>query len=606
MVQVRILAAERRRPGRAARGEVDRLLTGSPPPGPSGEGLLTDAVVDAALAAVRDTSDDELVDRARQLLARTQRERPARQATGVAATDLLLAEARRRGRPAVLGWLLRYAAVIRLVTQTPLVQADPLLDELGLHATRHGIPVLLADAHALRARRAVLAGTEEDALTDAATALALVADLPARCGPDERSLGCALTDLGLVLTALGAHELADEVFERAERHLLVTGGSLEVLVNGLNRLRLLLSWGLRLERAGHLTQAAERFAAAAGVGHAVEPLWRSTMFQSGDRPPAEQCAVLGAAFALADPGPDHVGPLQHLAEIANFTSDRIVVAIGLGRSLECSGRRSEAIAAVTGLRDALSDGAGRSEPMLQLALSREVARFQEEIAPTGAGTEPIRAYAAALETEMWSLRLARIAVLRAQADHLRLTREHGAAAAAAMSDALTGLPNRRALDDLLGAALAAGASAPCAVGLIDVDGFKEVNDQRSHAVGDDVLRAVAGAVRQSLRGDDTLGRYGGDEFVVVLPGTALPAAGAALERAVRAVAALPPEVGAGVTLSAGVVAVSRHGGRTDPESVLTRADSAMYRAKRLGGNRVVVGADPVPAPGGGTSVGGAP
>ena len=544
-----------------------------------------DVVAQTARVAVAATSDDELVARARELLARTQRERPAAQSAGVAATDLLVAEARRRPRPDVLGRLLRYAAVIRLGTDSHLGQADPLLDELTTHATRHRLPVLLADAHALRARRAVLAGSEEVALTDAATALALVSDLPGPDAQDERALASTLTDLGLVLTQLGAHELADEVFERSQWFLMATGGSLELLVNGLNRLRLLLSWALRLERAGHAEQASERFAAAAGVGRAVEPLWRRSMFQVDDRPPAEQCAVLGAAFALADPGVGHVAPLRHLSGLADVTSDRIVVAIGLGRSLERCGRHAEAVGVVTAAREALATGAGRTEPMLQLALSREVARLQEEL--TGPVTDPIRAYATALETEMWALRQARIAAMRHQADHLRLTREHGAVAAAARSDPLTGLLNRRALDELLARSLAAGGV--CAVALLDVDGFKKVNDRHSHAVGDEVLRSVAAAVRDALRSDDTVARYGGDEFVAVLPDTALPAAGAALERAVRAVAELPAGAGGGVTLSAGVVAAGQD---DDPVAVLGRADAAMYRAKRLGGDRVELGADP--------------
>ncbi|MGH4019550.1 MAG: diguanylate cyclase [Pseudonocardiaceae bacterium] len=571
----------------------DALLTGCPTPGPYGNGLLTDDAVAAALHAVREAGDDELVARARELLARTQRERPPRQSVGVAATDLLLREARRRGHPRVLGQLLRYASVVRLVTDTPLVRVDPLLDELVALAARHYLPVLLADAHALRARRAVLAGTEEAALADAATALALLAEPPAAEPGDRRVLACALIDLGLVLTQLGAHELADEVFERSERHLLVAGGCLEQLVNGLNRLRLLLSWALRLERAGHVGQAAERLAAAAAVGHEVEPMWPRTMFHSGDRPPAEQCAVLGASFALADPGPEHVSRLRHLVENANFTADRIMVAIGLGRSLERSGLVADAVAAVAAVRDAL-DGSGRCEPMLQLALSRELARLQEELTPGGPGTDSIRDYALALESEMWSLRQARIAAMRIQADHLRLTAEHGAVAEQAMSDPLTGLPNRRALDELLRRVLATRSGAPCAVALVDLDGFKNVNDRRSHAYGDEVLRAVAGAVRCSLRGEDTVARYGGDEFVVVLPGTPLLAARAALQRAVVAVAALPPGQGAGVTLSAGVIGAAA--GDT-AEQVLARADAAMYRAKRLGGNRVETGVEGAVPPG---------
>ncbi|MQA16521.1 MAG: diguanylate cyclase [Pseudonocardiaceae bacterium] len=569
-------------------------LTGAPPPGPSGEGMLTDAVIDGALAAVGTAGDDELVDRARELLARSQRERPQRQAIGVDSIDVLLDEARCRGSPVLVGQLLRYAGVIRLVTHTPLAHADPLLDELTAHATRHRMPVLLADAHALRARRAVLAATEEAALSDAATALALLADEPDATDPRSgRALATALTDLGLVLTQLGAHELADEVFERSQRHLQTLPVAQELLVNALNRLRLLLSWALRLERAGHVTQATRRFAEAADVGRTVDPLWRSSIFHAGGTPPAQQCAVLGAALALADPGIEHVPRLHGLTEIANFTPDRIVVAIALGRSLERDGWLAEAMAALTRLRDTLPDGAGRSEPMLQLALSRELARLQAQLVPDSPSAEPIDDYAAALEAEMWSLRQARIGAMRTQAEHVRLAREHVTATEQALSDPLTGLPNRRAMDGLLTDELATTTTAPCSVALLDIDGFKEVNDTRSHAVGDEVLRAVAGVLRESLRCGDTVARYGGDEFVVVLPDTAPAAAAAALARAVRAVAGLPPASGAGVTLSAGVVALGLPRSDDSATAVLSRADAAMYQAKRLGGDRVEAGSPTV-------------
>ncbi|MGH3903372.1 MAG: diguanylate cyclase domain-containing protein [Pseudonocardiaceae bacterium] len=566
-----------------------RTLTGVLLAGPNGEGLLTDAFLATALGRVAASPGDDLLARARELLIRTQRERPQRQQAGVAATDVLLAETRRRADPNLLGALLRYAAVIRLVTQTPLVQADPLIDELTRHATQYGMTVLLADAHALRARRSVLAGTDEAALADAATALALLADPQppkGQAGPQwEHALAATLTDLGLVLTPLGAHELADEVLKRAEQHLQASAGQVELLVNGLNRLRLLLSWGLRLERAGRRDEAAERFISARQVGHEVEHLWMRTVFNAGDRPAAEQCAVLAAALALADPGPKHVDRLRALSRTAIFTAERIMIGIALGRCLERCGLTAAALAALAATRDGLPGGPVRSEPMLQLALSRELARLQEAMNPVGPGTRPIRDYAAGLEAEMWSLREARIAAIRSQTEHLRLAREHGAVTAQALSDPLTGLPNRRALDQRLRRALNGSPGLPCSVALVDLDGFKDVNDRYSHATGDEVLRAVAGALRGALRAGDTVARYGGDEFVVLLPGTAPTAAHGALERAVHAVAGLPAKVSAGVTLSAGVVAA---GDRDDAESLIARADSAMYRAKRLGGNQVHV------------------
>ncbi|MGH3929444.1 MAG: diguanylate cyclase domain-containing protein [Pseudonocardiaceae bacterium] len=572
-----------------------RRMTGVLLGGPGTDGLLTDAFLSSALGRVAACPADDLLARAREILIRTQRDRPNRQQAGVSATDMLLTEARRRGNPDLLGVLLRYATVIRLVTRTPLAQADPLIDELTRHANRYGMTVLQADAHALRARRSVLAGSDESALTDAATALALLADPQppeGQAGPQwEHALAATLTDLGLVLTPLGAHELADEVLKRAEQHLRLSSGPVELLINGLNRLRLLLSWGLRLERSGRREQATERFASAREIGHEVESLWVRSMLNAGDRPPVEQCAVLAASFALADPGPEHVPRLRGLSKAALFAAERIVVGIALSRCLEKVGLTGAALNALTATRDGLADGPPRAEPMLQLALIREVARLQQAMTPVGPGSRPIRDYAAALEAEMWSLRETRIAAIRSQAAHLRLAREHGTVAAQALSDPLTGLPNRRALDQQLSQALSSPTALPYSVALIDVDRFKDVNDHYSHATGDEVLRTVADALRSALRVDDTVARYGGDEFVVLLPGTATPAASAALERAVRAVAELPAKIGARVTLSAGVAAARD---QDNASAVLGRADSAMYRAKRRGGNQVTIEEDEQP------------
>ena len=566
--------------------EITPTLTGAPVSGPSGEGLLTDAVLTAALGRVAACTGDDLLVRARDLFIRAQWELPRCQEAGVEATDVLLAEARRRGCPDLLGGMLRYATAIRLFTRTQLTKAEELLEELGRQASCYAMTVYLADSHTLRARRSVLAGTEEAALTDAATALALLADPDLPKGVDEeRALAATLSDLGQVLTQLGAHELADEVLQRCERHLRLAAGHAELLVNALNRLRQLLSWGLRLERAGHRDQAAQRFRDAARVGREMEPLWLRTMFNVGDRSAAEQCAVLAAAFALADPGPEHVERLRRLARAAYFTADRIVVGIALSRCLDQAGLTAAAMAELITTRDGLPDALDRTEPMLALALSRELARLQEELTPVGPHTRPIRDYAAALEAEMWTLRQARIAALHSKTEHLRLAREHGTVTAQALSDSLTGLPNRRALDQQLHHALSSRNGHPFAVAMADLDGFKHVNDRYSHATGDEVLRAAATALRSALRADDSVARYGGDEFVVLLPGTAPSAAAAALERAVRAVAELPGDVGAGVTLSVGVVAA---GDSDNADSVITRADSAMYRAKRLGGNQVYV------------------
>lgn len=160
-----------------------------------------------------------------------------------------------------------------------------------------------------------------------------------------------------------------------------------------------------------------------------------------------------------------------------------------------------------------------------------------------------------------------------------------------MTDEFTGLPNRRAfmrrLEDEVGRAQRYGT--PLALAIMDLDGFKQVNDTFGHMAGDRILRCYADQILSTFRHHDMVARYGGEEFAVLLPNTVLEGAGRALSK-VQAKAAqficehegteLPlPTFSAGLTLY--------HAG--EPMTVLLeRADRALYRAKRLGRNRIEV------------------
>jgi diguanylate cyclase (GGDEF)-like protein len=149
----------------------------------------------------------------------------------------------------------------------------------------------------------------------------------------------------------------------------------------------------------------------------------------------------------------------------------------------------------------------------------------------------------------------------------------------AATDPLTGCLNRRAFLDRLDRA-AVGPGEGWVVCLVDLDGFKSVNDRSGHAAGDAVLRAVTAALGSVVRESDTVARLGGDEFAVLAEVDAggREALAARLRDAVAQVGA-----GAGVTASVGVTDV-RPG--DEGHEVLGRADQAMYRAKGAGGNRV--------------------
>ncbi len=161
-------------------------------------------------------------------------------------------------------------------------------------------------------------------------------------------------------------------------------------------------------------------------------------------------------------------------------------------------------------------------------------------------------------------------------------------------DSLTGLYNRRHLDEQLTALLSVARrrQEPVSVLLIDVDHFKHVNDSAGHAGGDRALKQVACRLRSVVRTEDLVGRWGGEEFLVLLPNSGSAAALVLAERLRSAVAATPINLGETsvlVTISIGVAT-----GITTAEDVLVRsADDAMYESKHLGRNRVSAAAQPL-------------
>ncbi|KQW46051.1 hypothetical protein ASC77_19335 [Nocardioides sp. Root1257] len=147
--------------------------------------------------------------------------------------------------------------------------------------------------------------------------------------------------------------------------------------------------------------------------------------------------------------------------------------------------------------------------------------------------------------------------------------------ARARTDALTGLADRGETDTRL-----AAASSGDVVCLLDLDGFKSLNDTHGHPAGDRALRTFGALLRASVRDVDFVGRYGGDEFLVVFAGTPLSIAEQRMQGLVRVWA----EKGPGVGVSVGVALVDERG----PTRAAAAADRALYRAKWAGGARVDV------------------
>jgi diguanylate cyclase (GGDEF)-like protein len=161
----------------------------------------------------------------------------------------------------------------------------------------------------------------------------------------------------------------------------------------------------------------------------------------------------------------------------------------------------------------------------------------------------------------------------------------------ASQDALTGLPNRRRTAELATAALdeATATQSPLTIAIIDMDHFKIINDRCGHATGDFVLKEFARVGREALRDSDVLGRWGGEEFLLIMPGATLEIALASLERMRTLVFGIHlPASGAGlrVSLSAGLAGSHQHGRSLD--EMIARADAALYAAKNEGRDLVRV------------------
>ncbi|MBV9181799.1 MAG: diguanylate cyclase [Acidobacteria bacterium] len=196
------------------------------------------------------------------------------------------------------------------------------------------------------------------------------------------------------------------------------------------------------------------------------------------------------------------------------------------------------------------------------------------------GDDELSRLAQTLNTMLTAIQKAKSDLLEAQ-ESLRFHAEH---------DALTGVLNRRAIRDVLRKELARCRRENSTLGviLVDVDYFKKINDLYGHAAGDAVLVTAVHRIALTLRSYDTVGRYGGEEFLVVAPGCDLDVARKLAERIRAAIGDEPIDLGDASTTITASLGVTLGSPQSDPEFLVELADSAMYQAKRNGRNRVEV------------------
>jgi len=412
----------------------------------------------------------------------------------------------------------------------------------------------------------------------------------------------ALNTLGFTLSDLGDHDQADAVLRAALREAETAGaGSLRVLAeanlaqNHVRRVRSARERGAEIDAPLFLDEALRLLA---GVkAHAIP---------RGD--------VLGLAAALDNEAQVHNARGEPQKALACVAEALEIYRWTGGGSGEVYARCSEADAllllgdargAASSARSALAHAErspalyGMARAYATLAAASEAAglladalaafkRFHAlgEAAVRRCAVNRARVVLAQMEADRSRAEVARersrAAELQSTIEGLRATAS--AYARASREDSLTGLANRRALEEQLEDRFAVeGASRRFVVALLDVDDFKRINDEHSHALGDVVLRELATIVRGALRQRDPAARLGGDELVVVLDG---PGARAALERLRRMVADHPWShfvEGLALTVSIGWCDTAAVETATD---ALAEADRQLYTAKRAGRNRV--------------------
>lgn len=205
----------------------------------------------------------------------------------------------------------------------------------------------------------------------------------------------------------------------------------------------------------------------------------------------------------------------------------------------------------------------------------------------GIGTRAARQFTPAeMERLVASSHLAAVALENA--------RLHARIQSLAVTDGLTGLCNHRHFYDELHREMARARRqrSPLSLLMLDIDHFKEFNDTFGHIQGDQVLRTVAGILRETARDMDVVARYGGEEFAVILPDTSPAQARHVAERIRQQIAHTPFRGGASITVSVGVAGLDAS--QEPPESppdLVRRADQALYRAKQTGRNRVCLDQD---------------
>ncbi len=448
---------------------------------------------------------------------------------------------------------------------------------LAVEADNHG---WASNGLSMRAMSLARQERMEPALLDLAraeTELTLCDDVGLRCWA-HTGLGYAYLELRLYELGLPHMVCAQEL--NASPIPLVQAPVIDLV----NLAELHLRWADELERVFPESHGGEEVLTHRKEGHVYAERALAVALELGNPQFVATCRAMelcsrprGAAGASVD----ELREAYSVEDHPDYQGSRAVVGGALARALWTAGQRDEAVEVA---REAAGHSLTASD--WQVAASAQWLLVEMEAQNGVPGAAAGRSYAGLLSQVLWRQRLSTLQGAQAALQVELLHRDNVVAHQAASEDSLTGVGNRRQLDDALRAVQSDAASGapdlPVSLLVVDLNEFKQINDTYGHVVGDEVLRAVAMAIRGVARSDDVVARLGGDEFVVLARGADEEAGLRLADRVTAAVDALRVGSRTGsISLQAAVGVATAPNGH-DVTALLAEADAAMYAEKAAG------------------------
>ncbi len=465
-----------------------------------------------------------------------------------------------------------YSAMAAAALQADGEGSRQAAERLAQRAADHGLPAWEATGLQYQARRQLADGHEDLALSQIVTCELLVDD----AAPDI-ALVVALNGLAVAYSRIGMHEDSERTNQRLAEVVFEAGDEWAVHAFVHNRQLNQAAWGVSLAQAGFAEEAQDRLVIASEQARSATDMTSSTAYDDF----LAMCLfadLMAGVVSLEEAKP------RLDAALANALGEpQSYLRFACAHQLSTSGRWEEARAEVKAGLAAVNPN--EQEP-IRSALRWERARIAKLEYPDHPGVAELWDFAQDAGARIWQLRQRRREAVHGKLRVARLTREHERMERVTLEDPLTGAANRRRIDRERASLLSEPATGWVTVCYLDVDRFKQANDRFGHELGDTVLREVATLLEDHVRDGDLVGRYGGDEFVVLAAHCPPEDAQKLSERMLAAIREHPwDELDPGLDIRVSIGMACTRSGFTQ---LFPAADEALYRAKRGGRDRAEI------------------